>query len=137
MHLLSPTRPTVPLTSRLGVVAWRLAAGLLYAGSLLLVPLDLLAAVFALFAAFVCLPGARTALLERTGIRLGGVAAALMVMTLLLGAVLMTGRPVDPRPEGCVTTLNTECYSGRSGVDGPENTHRPTMPGAEALDKAA
>lgn len=84
--ILAP--PALGYPSLLGMVLWRLAATLLYACSLVLIPHDLPAAVFALLAALVCLPGARAALRERTGLRVGGVVAASGAAVLLLCAVV-------------------------------------------------
>ena len=87
-----------------GMALWRLAAMLLYAASLMLIPHDLPAAVFTLMAALLCLPGARAAMRERTGWRVGGAAAASAVMVLLLGVVARAGWPVDAPPSSGVST---------------------------------
>jgi hypothetical protein len=102
--MLSPalSRPEVPWPLLLRAAAWWLVAGLLYASSLLLVPVNLPAAVFALLASLVCLPGARIAFREFTGIRVGGAAAAMVAMTLVLGAVVSAGWPADTLAEGTI-----------------------------------
>ena len=69
MRSMSTTQPQTPSTWRLSRAARWLVAGLLYTGSLLLVWLDLLAAVFALFASLVCLPEVRAALRTCAGTR--------------------------------------------------------------------
>ena len=91
--ILAP--PALGYPALLGIALWRLAAALLYACSLILIPHDLPAAVFVLLATLVCLPGARAALRERTGLRVGGVVAASGAMVLLLCAVVSTGLQAD------------------------------------------
>jgi hypothetical protein len=66
--------------------------------------LDLIAAVVTLVAALLCLPEMRTVLRNNTGIRIGGVATALMVTVLVLCAMLSAGWPADPPPESTVAT---------------------------------
>jgi tetrahydromethanopterin S-methyltransferase subunit D len=88
-------RPAVAAPSLFGTALWRFAATLLYACSLMLIPHDLPAAVFALLAALVCLPGARAALRERTGLRVGAALTAAGATGLLLCAVAMTGHPAQ------------------------------------------
>lgn len=80
------------LTSRslLGLAIWRLATAMLFGCSLLLVPHDLVAAVFALLASLVCIPEARAHLPDGTGLRIGGVAAAAGALGLMQCAVLST-----------------------------------------------
>ena len=90
--------------SLFGMALWRLAAAVLYVGSLLLTSHDLPDAVLVLLAALVCLPGARAALRERTGIRVGGMAAASGAVLLMLCAVLRAGWEADaPMPSAGAT----------------------------------
>jgi hypothetical protein len=97
-------RPLPASPSPFGLALWRLATALLYGCSLLLIPHDLPAAVLALMAALVCLPGARAAILESTGLRVGGAVAASAAAVLLLGAVVRTGLPFEaPTPSGEAT----------------------------------
>jgi hypothetical protein len=88
-------RSALQSPSLFATVLWRFAATLLYACSLILIPHDLAAAVFALIAALVCLPGARAAILERTGLRVSGAVAASAASVLLLGVVVRTGLPFE------------------------------------------
>ena len=102
--LMSAHAVARPSPSPIGTALWRLAAALLYASSLMLIPHDLLAAVLALMAALVCMPGARTAIFERTGVRVGGAVAALTAVVLLLGIVVRMGLPSEaPTSSGDVT----------------------------------
>jgi hypothetical protein len=66
-------------------------AALLYGCSLLLIPLSLSSAVFALLAALVCLPAVRAELFARAGIRVDGLGVASAVTLLILFAVLSAG----------------------------------------------
>ncbi len=83
-------RPVLPSPSLLGMALWRLATAMLFGCSLLLVPHDLVAAVFALLASLVCLPEVRAHLREGAGLRIGGVAAAAGALGLMQCAVLST-----------------------------------------------
>jgi hypothetical protein len=91
MHAPSLAQPVVASPSPWGTALWRLVAALLYACSLMLIPHDLTAAVLALLAALLCLPGARAAWHERTGLRVGGALTASGAMLLLLCALVRTG----------------------------------------------
>ncbi len=84
---------TAPLL--LGALLWRCVAALLYACSLLLIPHNLPAAVFALLAALVCFPGVRAALRDSTGLHVRGTAAASGAVFLLLCAAVSTGYQAD------------------------------------------
>lgn len=66
-------------------------AAVFYGCSLLLIPLGLTSAVFALLAGLVCLPGARAELHAHTGIRIGGLGVVSAVTLLMLFAVLSAG----------------------------------------------
>lgn len=106
MRSIATTRPQAHLALQFSTVAWWFVAGLLYSGSLLLVWLDLLAAVVTLVAALLCLPEVRAALRDITGVRVGGVATALVVTVLVLGAMLSAGWPVAPPPESTVASTH-------------------------------
>jgi anti-sigma-K factor RskA len=71
--------------------AWRSVAALLYAVSLVLIAFSLPAALTVLLAALLCFPEPRDALWMRTGIRLGGVATAMLAMTLVVVALTLAG----------------------------------------------
>ena len=97
----------VPTTSTSGLrrhekTAWRCAAALLYALSMVLIPLNVLAAVAVLMAALLCLPEPRDAIWVRTGVRLGGIATALLAMTLVLAALMTTGWQDDDPSTGAI-----------------------------------
>lgn len=96
MRATTLTRPLSRSLSRLGPRAWRLTAALLYAFSLVLVPLDLPAAVAALLASVLCFPETRSSLFKVTGFRLGGLATASVAAALVLGAVMSTGWQPEP-----------------------------------------
>jgi crotonobetainyl-CoA:carnitine CoA-transferase CaiB-like acyl-CoA transferase len=66
-------------------------AALLYALSLVLIPLNMLAALAVLMAALLCLPEPRDAIWVRTGVRLGGISTALLAITLVLAALMSAG----------------------------------------------
>ena len=67
------TQPDSPTS--FGRVVWRSVAAVLYALALLLVGHDLLGAVLLLMAALWCLPGARAAVRQATGMQLPGAAS--------------------------------------------------------------
>jgi len=103
MRATTFTRPVSRGLSRFGPRAWRLAAGLLYAFSLVLVPLDLPAAVAALLASVLCFPETRSSLFKHTGFRLGGLATASLAAALVLGAVMSTGWQAGPTDAGAAS----------------------------------
>jgi len=100
MRATTLTQPPSRGLSRLGPRAWRLAAALLYAFSLVLVPLDIPAAVATLLASVLCFPETRSSLAKVTGFRLGGLATASVVTALVLGAVMSTGWHAGPTDAG-------------------------------------
>ena len=99
--------PQTPVKKNLwlGLVLWRLSAGILYALALLLVPRQLPTAVLFLFAAIVCLPGCRSAVRRYTGLRVGAGSSACGAIALVLGAIVSAGLRANlPVPSGTATS---------------------------------